>query len=122
MPNNVETSAITTPSTEWLDDSRIHVRKRTRSTLDGKKTPHSFGHGPRRGRVVVNARRSSSNELSHALSSRTFRDEVTDDTVVKAAKQAGHMMSGGLTKLQDREHSDKFGDAIKTEMELFVLL
>ena len=122
VPNNVETSASTAPNTECLDDSGIHVQKRTRSTLDRKKTPHSFGHGPWRGGVVVNAGRSPTNELSHALSFRTFLGEVTDHTVVTAAKQTGHVMSGGLPKLQDKEHSDQFGEAIKAEVELLVLL
>ena len=77
---------------------------------------------PLEGGVVVNAGRSTPNELSHALSFRTFLGEVTDHTVVTAAKQTGHVMSGGLPKLQDKEHSDQFGEAIKAEVELLVLL
>ena len=34
VPNNVKTSACTKLNTDLFDDSRIHVRKRSRWTLD----------------------------------------------------------------------------------------
>ena len=115
VPNNVEKSASTILNTDLLDDSSIHVRKRSRCARHGKQPPRPLGHGPLKGGIVENTRMGSSNHGSHGLSSRAFRSEVTDDTAVTADKQTGHITSEGLLPLQDKPHPEK---AIKTEMEL----
>ena len=115
VPNDVEKSASTILNTDLLDDSSIHVRKRSRCARHGTPPPRPLGHGPLKGGIVENTTMGSSNHGSHGLSSRAFRSEVTDDTAVTADKRTGHITSERLLPLQDKPHPEK---AIKTETEL----
>ena len=119
-PKIVETSLSTTLNTELLDHSRIHIRKRSRCTLDGRHPRHSLGHGLVKGGVVENTGIRPRNDVPLTVWSGAIRTEVTDDTVGTAAKQTGNITSKVLLPVQDKHHFA--GEVIKTEMELLVLL
>ena len=103
-------------NTDLIDKSRIHVRNRSRCT---KQPPHTFGHVPLKLGLVEPAGMVPSIDVSPDLSSCAFRSEVTNDTFGTAAKQTRHKVPEVLTPNRD-EHNTK--RAIKTEMELVVLL
>ena len=116
--NNVEISASATVNAVLLDDSMIHVRKRSRFTLDGNQRPYSLCHGPLKRGGVEPAGMSSRNDASHDLSSRTVSGEHTVDTVGTTANQPRHITSEVLPHFLGEHHSR---EAIKMEMELVVL-
>ena len=119
VASNVETSAGIMLDTDLLDDSKFRVRKRSMCARDGKQPPRSPGHCHLKGGVVENAQMGLSNEVSHTLSSHTFRSEVADDTGGAAVKKTGHVTSEVLAPFLDDHHA---GEAIKTKMEVVVLL
>ena len=100
---------------DLLDDSNTHDRKR-RCT---KQPHHSLGHGPLKGELDEHAGIGSSIEVSPSLSMRAFRSEVTENTVVTAAKQIRTKVPEVLPPYRDEHHTEV---AIKTDMELVVVL
>ena len=115
--NNVKTSA-SAMITDLLDDSRIHDRKRSRCTHNKKQRTYSLSRGPLKGGIVETGGMGLSNEVVHALSSRAFCRDATDDTVGTAARQTRHISSEVLAPFGDEQLS---GGAITTELELLVL-
>ena len=118
MLNNVVISASARVNTVLLDNSMIHVRKRSRFTLDGNQRPYSLCHGPLKRGGVEPSGMGSRNDASHDVSSRTVSSEHTDDTVGTTANQTRHITSEVLPLFLGEHHSR---EAIKMEMELVVL-
>ena len=90
--NNLKTSA-SAMIIDFLDGSRIYDRQRSRCTHDGKQRTYSLSRGPLKEGVVETGGMGLSNEVVHALSSRAFCRDATDDTVGTAAKQTRHISS-----------------------------
>ena len=119
LPNNLETTACTRLNTEFWDDSRITVRKRSRWTLGGKQPPHPLGYRTLGRGVVETGGMGTSDGVSHTTSSLAFRREGNHDSVERVTKRSRTTTSEALASSPDKHHS---GETIKTEREVVVLL
>ncbi|CAM9831211.1 unnamed protein product [Laminaria digitata] len=118
-PDNVVTTACTSPNIDIIDDSVMNVRKRPRLALDGKQPSHAIEYAPFRGGCNRPAGMDPSRGVSPTSSSPVLRSDVNHNFTVTGDNQTRQTRSEVLPPVPDEHQS---GEPIKTEIELAVVL